>query len=365
MFLRQILSFAVLLLMSSFSVFAQSITYSLKYNAGSNRFEVYVTSTGLPGSINIGPSQATIIFEPSSSVTGQTSVTTTAVNGGPWNDQDFVVSPSGVYVGFQTTGSNVAITNGTPLLLFTFEVASAGGNCAAGVRLLVNASDNVDPTNVGADFTSYLGVIGVGDLLSTNNDNTFRSCAQLNTLPVRFLSFSAIRQASGVAINWVVGSEELVSSYELEVSTNGSIFSHLATKASMGKANYDYIDQGVARYNATKLYYRVKQLDRDGSFTYSPVKTVRLDVKGAISLYPNPARVGFMLNIPYVQANDHQVLLQLLNGVGQVLETRTISRAQAVNYYYNLQPSLPSGDYLLKIFEDGALSETKQVLIKK
>jgi hypothetical protein len=140
------------------------------------------------------------------------------------------------------------------------------------------------------------------------------------TLPVRFLNFSAVRQASNVIVTWGVGAEDAVNSYELEVSTNGSSFSRIAMKASQGSSSYDYIDQNVARYNAKKLYYRVKQLDKDGAFTYSPVKTIRLDVKGSIALYPNPAREGFTLNIPYLQANDQRVVLQLVNrcrpGVG-------------------------------------------------
>lgn len=188
------------------------------------------------------------------------------------------------------------------------------------------------------------------------------------TLPVSFLNFSAVRQASNVAVSWVVGSEDGVASYELEVSTNGSTFSRLAAKAptaGSGTKSYDYTDQQVARYNAKQLYYRVKENGQNGKSSYSPVRTVRLDTKGQIALYPNPAKEGFTLNIPYLQADQKRIQLQLVNGAGQVLETKTITRQQAANYYYSLQPTIASGDYLLKIFEDGALTETKQLLIKR
>jgi hypothetical protein len=185
-------------------------------------------------------------------------------------------------------------------------------------------------------------------------------------LPVRFLSFSAVRQASNVAVNWGVGTEDGVKNYEVEVSTNGHTFSKLTAKPGAGRASYDYLDQNVNRYNSKLLYYRIRQNDVDGAFTYSPVKSVRLDRKGEIALYPNPAREGFTLNIPYLQADDKRIQLQLVNRAGQLMETRNITRQQAVNYYYSLQaPSLISGDYLLKIYEDGVLTETKQVLIKR
>ncbi|HEY0039360.1 MAG TPA: T9SS type A sorting domain-containing protein, partial [Flavisolibacter sp.] len=125
-------------------------------------------------------------------------------------------------------------------------------------------------------------------------------------------------------------------------------------------------DKQVGRYNSKILHYRIKQYDLDGKFSYSPIKTVRLDVKGETSLFPNPAKEGFTLTIPYLNPNQDKVQLHLVNPLGQVVDRKDITRLAAVNYYYNLQSSLiTSGEYLLKIFEDGQLTETKRVLIKK
>lgn len=190
-----------------------------------------------------------------------------------------------------------------------------------------------------------------------------------STLPVKWLNFSAVRQSSDVALNWAVSTEENVSQYELEVSSNGTNFITLATQrksVSNGSKNYAHLDKGVARYNSKVLYYRVKQVDANSTFSYTPIKSIRLDVRGDIALYPNPAREGFTLNVPYLQPDQKRIQLQLVSSSGQIIERRDITRVQAVNYYYSLQaPSILSGEYLLKIYEDGVLTETKPVLIKK
>ena len=197
------------------------------------------------------------------------------------------------------------------------------------------------------------------------------SFAALNNvvLPVNWLKFTAVRQGNDVMLNWDVADERNTDRYEVEVSPNGVDFAPFATKqrtSGSGSKNYNHLDKQVGRYNSKILHYRIKQYDLDGKFSYSPIKTVRLDVKGETSLFPNPAKEGFTLTIPYLNPNQDKVQLHLVNPLGQVVDRKDITRLAAVNYYYNLQSSLiTSGEYLLKIFEDGQLTETKRVLIKK
>jgi hypothetical protein len=381
---NRVLYFVVFFLSFSLSATAQRIQASIGAVAGQpKRVKIYLVANAsqTPATIstlqfNVGIS-TTVGTQPTVTVVSSSLPGVTAANwqvnqiteGGFYNYNILTaVSP----IQFNTTAGTefeaieIEVSGGTATANDVRLVTLAEGGSNGNTLFLSTGTLTADGSNL---YYARSGVTVNNQFSYDETDATVGTATSTATfsatLPVRFLSFSAVRQASNVAVNWGVGAEESVSSYELEVSTNGSTFVRVATKAGLGKTNYDYTDQGVARYNATKLYYRIKQIDRDGTFTYSPVKTVRLDVKGNSALYPNPVREGFTLNIPYLHANDQRVLLQLVNSAGQVLETRTINRAQAVNYYYKLQPSIPSGDYLLKIYEDGTLSETKQVLIKK
>jgi hypothetical protein len=89
------------------------------------------------------------------------------------------------------------------------------------------------------------------------------------------------------------------------------------------------------------LYYRLRQVDTDGTASLSPVVTVAAG-KGDVVLYPNPARET--LNIIAEGATAYRVLTQL----GQPVLTGTIEAgAPAVNvskltpgvYHFELQTS--------------------------
>lgn len=351
---------------------AQSIRYSLQYNSTNNNFEVYLTPSGFAvPTINIGTGQVTVVFENPNAITGQASIATTAIAAGSWTDQDYVFSPgSGAYVGFQTTGAPTAITNGTPVLLFTFTVSAAGGNCAGRLRLFANATDNPDPTGVGADFQSYV-TVGLTDYFSTTTSTGFQNCVQLITLPVKFLGFLVRKDGDRAVLDWTVTAEDnKTSHYEIERSADGINFFKLATVTARrrdGIQSYTYADEKISTLRVKKLYFRVKQFDLDGKSVQTNVGTVDLLAdKQETLLFPNPANEGFTLSMPYAAASQKKVQLHLVNTLGQIVEQRSITRQAATNYYYGLQNSLVvSGDYLLRIYEDGQLTETKRVVVKK
>jgi hypothetical protein len=224
---------------------------------------------------------------------------------------------------------------------------------------------------VGADRTNEASMFYGAAAMNDPGGYAAYSFVSINgvVLPVNWLKFTAVRQGNDVMLNWDVADERNTDRYEVEVSPNGVDFASFATKqrtSGSGSKNYNHLDKQVGRYNSKILHYRIKQYDLDGKFSYSPIKTVRLDVKGETSLFPNPAKEGFTLTIPYLNPNQDKVQLHLVNPLGQVVDRKDITRLAAVNYYYNLQSSLiTSGEYLLKIFEDGQLAETKRVLIKK
>jgi hypothetical protein len=266
------------------------------------------------------------------------------------------------FAGSAVTIANVRIAN----------LPSAGPTSTFQFYVEANATA---PIELAGDFTNYNKMFYGTNSFPTAPFATeelgyaaYQYVEPASVLPVKWLGFSAVRQGSDVAVNWNVTNEEGVVGYDVEASTNGNAFSIVGAKARTagnGSKTYAFVDKQASRYSSQVVYYRIRQNESNGTFSYSLVKTVRLDTKTPTALYPNPARDGFTLNISYLQPDQKRIQLQLVNNAGQVLETRTITRAQAVNYFYSLQPSVPSGDYLLKIFEDGVLSETKQVLIKR
>lgn len=111
-------------------------------------------------------------------------------------------------------------------------------------------------------------------------------------LPVTLVNFVAEKQEGSVVLTWQTTSEVNVSHFELERSTD------VRTWTTIGKLyagpdsdeikNYHYQD---AFFTSGKVYYRLKIVDSDQAFDYSPIRVVNFgDSPGfELTLYPNPA----------------------------------------------------------------------------
>ncbi|MBS1563307.1 MAG: hypothetical protein JST39_02910, partial [Bacteroidetes bacterium] len=115
-----------------------------------------------------------------------------------------------------------------------------------------------------------------------------------SSLPVRLLSFNASKDGARVKVLWVASDETNFSHYEVERSADGSSFTKLATVSAKGGVltnNYQIYDEHPLVHNN---YYRLKQVDNNGSFSYS--RTVRVDFDKAytVAVSPVPAH-GYVI----------------------------------------------------------------------
>ncbi len=115
-------------------------------------------------------------------------------------------------------------------------------------------------------------------------------------LPLELLSFKALLETnSRVGLTWKTSQEVNVSHFDIERSTNGINFTKIGQKTAVGNSQveqtYYYPDKNLPA-GATVLYYRLKMIDVDNSYKYSPVEVVRLAAgNGDWKLYPNPSTI--------------------------------------------------------------------------
>jgi alpha-tubulin suppressor-like RCC1 family protein/uncharacterized protein (DUF2141 family) len=114
-------------------------------------------------------------------------------------------------------------------------------------------------------------------------------------LPVELVAFTAtLAGPAAVRMAWATASEKNSAAFEVERSTDGELFARIGTVAAAGSSStaraYELLDAKLPTGAAT-LYYRLKQVDADGTFSYSPVRTVTGAAEG-LALYPNPTRGG-------------------------------------------------------------------------
>jgi subtilisin-like proprotein convertase family protein len=119
-----------------------------------------------------------------------------------------------------------------------------------------------------------------------------RICLNSGSLPVSWLDFAASRNDKAVLLQWRTASEVNNKYYEVQRSSDGVNF------VSIGIINAGNAPAGVQQYLFNDLrpfagvnYYRLKQVDQDGKFSYSVIAQVTMPGSDLLyTLQPNPAR---------------------------------------------------------------------------
>ena len=136
----------------------------------------------------------------------------------------------------------------------------------------------------------------VAEMTVADHFSEFFLTGSSTPLPVELAAFRVTAEGpAAVRLAWATASEKNSAGFEVERSGNGTDFARLGTVAAAGSSSsarsYGFLDAKLPGA-ALLLYYRLKQVDLDGTFAYSPVRSVALTAKteAGLALFPNPAR---------------------------------------------------------------------------
>ncbi len=269
---------------------------------------------------------------------------------------------NGITAANEVTGSitGPSTTTATTLADIGLAVDATG-------RLVVAAAPNTNNLRAG----TYSVQILTTDVNGGQTNRTVTFVIPASPLPVVLTEFTAQAVANRDALlNWHTASEQRNSHFEVERSFDGTTFTTLGRVAGNGTTNlasaYSFSDAGVAFKATGPVYYRLRQVDLDGTATYSPLRTVSF-AKAALAklaLYPNPVQTTTSLDLSQLLATaSYQA--QLLDATGRQVRTWTLAGGMA-------QPldvtDLASGSYLLVVTgqqPDGSLLKQTLRLTKE
>ncbi len=199
-------------------------------------------------------------------------------------------------------------------------------------RLVCSVQFDVSPSQTGGALDN-LACNGNGGVFKLDNaDNSIPatySCSVSSNivLPLTLLDFSAKPQKDNIVLNWQTANEINFSGFELQRGTDAQNFSAAAEVKGKGAGDYVYNDFQV---QAGQLYYyRLKMLDRDGSFSFSSIKSATIVGQTIAKLFPNPTKNNTRLNIYAPSASEAEI--KIFNTQGQVLQTIKTSVAAGQN----------------------------------
>ncbi|MBB1284797.1 T9SS type A sorting domain-containing protein [Flavisolibacter sp. BT320] len=164
------------------------------------------------------------------------------------------------------------------------------------------------------------------------------------TLPLKLLSFIAQLAEKAVTLQWNTAEEEQVAYFEIEKSTDGHHYQPIGKQPAAGRGAhaYRFTDNSTIVSNT---YYRLKMVDNNGSFTYSPVSRVRSgQSSNSISVYPNPAKDRLNISLT---ADAGPVQVGLHDVGGRIIKTFTVqSDGSTINKVADIS-SLKPGIYFI------------------
>lgn len=232
--------------------------------------------------------------------------------------------------------------------------------------IIVSTGGKIDGTKIGLQFIT----IGYSTVFSAVTDITGPKIASYSTganfitfnenpLPVKFLGFTLTAQNNSVLVQWSTSEEVNASRYQVESSTDGINWTVAGSVAAAGNANnvnnYTFTDKSVS---SKTTYYRVKEIDIDGKFDYTIIRSIQLQnantgvnviaAQGKVALQ-FATQVAGKVNVTIYSLSGQMISKQTLNApIGQVV--------------LNTNNSL-KGNYVVTVQSEQNVLTSKQVIL--
>jgi hypothetical protein len=269
---------------------------------------------------------------------------------------------------------NASPTTGRPGLSWGVEsLVSANSSERTALKVMVwnDATSSWDSYGGGtfsAGHTQSRGTFVAATPLSFSQQIlTLGSTEIANPLPVTFVSFDGRNLGAYNQLSWETGSEKNSSHFILEHSTDGELFTSIATVGSKGSesvgASYKYIHESPA---VGRNYYRLKQVDWNGDSEYYHkvvfLEVVQENIFLDFAMSPNPTnKTQIILHI--AKANDKPVHVRIMDLSGKVISEKEIETGKYfTESELTLSASMAQGMYLVELSQ-GAFRKVKRLVV--
>lgn len=250
----------------------------------------------------------------------------------------------------------------TPTLLFRVRMDFASGGELLSDDICFESSDVFDDQTFTACGPSSSGFADCAASPGSQLTGDVFDCMPAS-LPVELVDFDAwATPVQQVELNWQTESELDNDYFAIERSADGLYFKEITrTKGAgtyLGTLDYKALDE---RPFIGDNYYRLRQVDFDGTTTYTEIRHVFLERSKepiAVSVYPNPT--DSWLQIAFTQPLAQEGQLELYNLAGQIVQSIELE-AGAFQQELNLI-DLAKGTYLLRVHMDDQIRTQKVVV---
>ncbi len=268
--------------------------------------------------------------------------TNTVPSDNAWNHYAFVTTTTGgfkkynLYInGVQATDQVGALTD----LLHHFNnkfTVGGGTNTNGTINATKNFKGRIDELYI------YNRALSLAEVTLVKDNAT-------GVLPITLSGFTAKLNSNTTQLNWQTSQEINTSHFEVEYSNNARDFSTVATVNASGNSssNKNYSTSHTIS-NETNHYYRLKMVDKDGSFAYSQIVKLKTAGKGLqVEVYPTI--VSHKANISINAIENSNASIEVYTMQGQKVKQQNIA-IKIGSQTHGLDVSgLASGNYIIKV----------------
>ena len=181
-------------------------------------------------------------------------------------------------------------------------------------------------------------------------------------LPLDLISFATVADNANAKLTWVTANQDNVNRFEIERSPVGaSSFSLVGTVAANNSTSGSYAFTDVnARNFMDKGYYRLKMIDNDGRFKYSPINLVNFGKSALTTLRPTLVSAGQPVTL-YTGASGvrKKYTASVYDASGQLIQELTATTGS----YQQIETSnLPKGVYIVKVNQESGTTTEKFII---
>ncbi len=297
---------------------------------------------------------------------------------------DFIIRDTLVVYGnvtFENKAHNLIIGSESLLIVFgdflsdnKIVVDNGGKFIVTGDMTFEGGNKQSDYTGTDGDLYVFGVTIGNDDAITDTqsevefNENEdpflidFINSGGNGSLPITLKSFTASINNNNIYLDWVTAKEENFSHFEVERSLDQKNFELIGIVQGLGESLSD-VAYALTDNNPSfgKIYYRLKAVDIDDTFEYSPVISIENGFNGQLSVYPNPIEsiANIKIRVPeaFKENLSHLALYDLQGGMIQEFSGFDPSKDLEV------KQALKSGMYLLKVQHNG-IEENIRIMVR-
>ncbi len=264
---------------------------------------------------------------------------------------------------FQKTGAGVASS-----VTLTFDMTGFAPLTGSDLRLLVSTATTfgtptttiVSGAYAAPNFTVTMSTTG-GVYFTVGSIN-----AAQTPLPIELLDFNALVCDNEVCLNWATATETNNDYFTVEKTTNGVSYEFVAKVNGAGNSVEfkDYSTQDKKPYSGIS-YYRLKQTDYNGAFTYSDIKEVNFTpaFDFAMNLFPNPS-IGSTINLSINADKGKDILVVVYDVTGRETYSKVLITEQSGENVFAIDPSgkLAAGVYIITATSEESVNSKKLIV---